>query len=73
MGWRPVPSGPPAEYAATGQREDEDRPAYLTCTLQQFNEEMRRIYGDWDEFMEYVDTKATGHDEALRLEVVSSH
>lgn len=57
MGWRPVPTGPPAEYAATGQREDEDLPALLTMTLPQFYDEMRKVYQDWDEFVIWMEDR----------------
>lgn len=44
-----------------GENEQEDAADLLTCTLDRFEAQMRRVYPDWQEFVEWAaDRRALG-------------
>ena len=44
-----------------GENESEDAADLLTCTLDRFEAQMRRVYPDWQEFVEWAaDRRALG-------------
>ena len=59
MARKPVASEPiyPDRYENVGRVAEDDGPAYLYTALPQFIDEIRKQYGDWNEFEEWLERR----------------